>query len=111
MVPAPPVAASASSARSIQTWFCPTTPCRSACNGARLRLEVLAVTVAGHNIAQVAALPVSEAREWAWEIENEQLRMENNAAADNAQSSNAQRAPDSQLTSRESVIAKPILKE
>ena len=33
-----------------------------ACNGARLRPEVLAVTVAGRNIAQVAALPVGEAR-------------------------------------------------
>ena len=37
----------------------------SACNGARLRPEVLAVTVAGRNIAQVAALPVGEARAWA----------------------------------------------
>src|SRR6478735_11192037 len=37
----------------------------SACNGARLRPEVLAVTVAGRNIAQVAALPVGEAGEWA----------------------------------------------
>ena len=36
-----------------------------ACNGARLRPEVLAVTVAGRNIAQVAALPVAEARAWA----------------------------------------------
>src|SRR5262249_5059566 len=39
-------------------------PC-PACGGARLRPEVLAVTVAGRNIAQVAALPVSEGRAWA----------------------------------------------
>src|SRR4029079_570207 len=36
-----------------------------ACNGARLRPEVLAVTVARHNIAEVAALPVGVAGEWA----------------------------------------------
>ncbi|MGQ9550652.1 MAG: excinuclease ABC subunit UvrA [Roseiflexus sp.] len=34
------------------------------CNGARLRPELLAVTVAGTTIARVAALPVAEA--WAW---------------------------------------------
>src|SRR6185436_6872777 len=41
---------------------CPT------CNGARLRPEVLAVTVADRNIAQVAALPVGQARAWAEEL-------------------------------------------
>jgi len=35
-----------------------------ACGGARLRPESLAVTVAGRNIVQVAALPVLEAREF-----------------------------------------------
>jgi len=35
-----------------------------ACGGARLRPESLAVTVAGRNIVQVAAMPVSEAREF-----------------------------------------------
>ncbi len=35
-----------------------------ACNGARLRPELLAVTVAGYTIARVAALPIDHA--WAW---------------------------------------------
>jgi excinuclease ABC subunit A len=39
-----------------------------ACGGARLRPEVLAVTVAGRNIAQVAALPVDQALAWAAEL-------------------------------------------
>ncbi len=38
-------------------------PC-PACAGRRLRPESLAVTVAGHNIAQVTALPVSKALAW-----------------------------------------------
>lgn len=42
------------------------TPCVCpACNGARLRPELLAVTVAGYTIAQVSALPVAEAWSWA----------------------------------------------
>ncbi|MEO7911790.1 MAG: excinuclease ABC subunit UvrA [Roseiflexaceae bacterium] len=70
------------------------------CTGARLRPEVLAVTVAGRNIAQVAALPVGQARAWAGGIENEKMRIKNNAATDAAQ-----------LTPREHMIATPILKE
>jgi excinuclease ABC subunit A len=38
-------------------------PC-PACGGARLRPEILAVTVAGRSIAAVAALPVSEVTRW-----------------------------------------------
>jgi excinuclease ABC subunit A len=80
---------------------CPT------CNGARLRPEVLAVTVAGRNIAQVAALPVGEARAWAQEIENDQLKIEKSIAEATSQLS----ILNSQLTPRERTIAKPILKE
>jgi excinuclease ABC subunit A len=43
-------------------------PC-PACGGTRLRPEVLAVTVAGRSIAEVAALPVGEAIAWAAELE------------------------------------------
>jgi excinuclease ABC subunit A len=86
-----------------------------ACGGARLRPEVLAVTVAGRNIAQVAALPVGEARAWAEEIENEKpvlsavegLKIENTPKTDTSQFS----ILNSQLTQREHFIAKPILKE
>ena len=38
-------------------------PC-PACGGARLRPEILAVTVAGRSIAEVTALPVREAADW-----------------------------------------------
>ena len=38
-------------------------PC-PACGGARLRPEILAVTIAGRSIADVAALPVREAAQW-----------------------------------------------
>jgi excinuclease ABC subunit A len=43
-------------------------PC-AACGGARLRREVLAVTVAGRSIADVAALPAADAGRWAAELE------------------------------------------
>jgi excinuclease ABC subunit A len=78
-----------------------------ACSGARLRPEVLAVTVAGRNIAHAAALPVSQALSWA------------GALLDRARTTNAQGAPSTPepvgdtdtLSSREAVIATPILKE
>ncbi|HWG12160.1 MAG TPA: excinuclease ABC subunit UvrA [Streptosporangiaceae bacterium] len=38
-------------------------PC-PACGGARLRPEILAVTIAGRSIADVTALPISEAAQW-----------------------------------------------
>ncbi len=43
-------------------------PC-PACGGARLRPEVLAVTVGGASIAEIAARPASEAARWAAELE------------------------------------------
>jgi excinuclease ABC subunit A len=68
-------------------------PCPT-CNGARLRPEVLAVMVAGRSIAQVAALPVADALAVLDEI----------AAAGAA-------GAEAPLTSREKLIAAPILKE
>ncbi|HEY8744649.1 MAG TPA: excinuclease ABC subunit UvrA, partial [Chloroflexota bacterium] len=44
-------------------------PC-PACRGARLKPEVLAVTVAGLNIAQVVAQPLNNAAAWLRELEN-----------------------------------------
>jgi excinuclease ABC subunit A len=83
----------------------------SSCGGARLRPEVLAVTVAGRNIAQVAALPIAEALVWAEaRIENAELRIENEnsrLATDNSQFS----ILNSQFSAREHMIATPILKE
>src|SRR6202034_2904477 len=38
-------------------------PC-PACGGARLRAEILAFTVAGRSIADVTAMPISEAAQW-----------------------------------------------
>jgi excinuclease ABC subunit A len=74
------------------------------CGGARLRPEVLAVTVAGRNIAQVAALPIAEALVWAEaRIENAELNVEK----ENSRSTTA----NSQFTPRELLIATPILKE
>nr|WP_255480079.1 excinuclease ABC subunit UvrA [Quadrisphaera sp. RL12-1S] len=58
-------------------------PCR-VCGGARLRPEVLAVTVGGKSIAQACALPVAELRGWLDTLE---------------------------LTSREAQIAAAVLKE
>ncbi len=43
-------------------------PC-PACAGARLRLEVLAVTVQGRSIAEVAALSIGEAAQWVQALE------------------------------------------
>ena len=38
-------------------------PC-AACNGARLKPEALAVKVAGKNLAEVAEMPIDEAKSW-----------------------------------------------
>jgi excinuclease ABC subunit A len=76
----------------------------STCGGARLRPEVLAVTVADRNIAQVAALPISEALAWS-EARIEKDRPQ--AAAPDSQFS----ILNSQFTPRERLIAAPILKE
>ncbi len=66
----------------------------SVCNGARLRPEVLAVTVAGQNIAQVAALPVAEALTWS------------NTLLNDRDAEGVER-----WSSREHTIATPILRE
>ncbi len=82
-----------------------------ACAGARLRPEVLAVTVAGQNIAQVSALPVSEARHWAGTfIENVELRIEKDQPQP-GESNSQLSILNSQFSSRERLIATPILKE
>jgi excinuclease ABC subunit A len=59
------------------------------CAGARLRPEVLAVTVLGQTIASISAMPVSESLGWAERMMAEQVL----------------------LSKREATIAEPILKE
>ena len=61
----------------------------SACHGTRLRPEVLAVSVAGQTIAQVAALAVATGLQWVTELQ----------------------ADSTALAPREQAIAQPILKE
>ncbi len=63
-------------------------PC-TACNGARLKPESLAVTVDGHNIHRVSRMSVGEAQEWVGGL----------------------RGPGTPLTDREMTIAAQILKE
>jgi excinuclease ABC subunit A len=86
-----------------------------ACDGARLRPEVLAVTVAGRNIAQVAALPVGEAGAWAASLlEDTETSRQADKQTTADEISLASLLPVSlpeALTGRESTIAKPILKE
>ncbi len=79
----------------------------SACNGARLRPEVLGVTVRGNNIAQVAALPVSEARIWAETLLNDAPLAET-GSQENTDGNTTKLA---RLAQRERMIATPILKE
>jgi excinuclease ABC subunit A len=74
-----------------------------ACNGARLRPEVRAVTVAGYTIAQIAALTVDAALEWV-----------NALSKSNSQASRAEIVQESeaaQFSQREILIARPIFKE
>jgi excinuclease ABC subunit A len=87
-----------------------------ACNGARLRPEVLAVTVIGRNIAQVAALPVEEALGWAETLlrDKETRRQGDRETGTEEDISLSPLLPLSlseALTERESIIARPILKE
>ncbi|MBK9713682.1 MAG: excinuclease ABC subunit UvrA [Kouleothrix sp.] len=85
-----------------------------ACAGARLRPEVLAVTVAGRNIAQVSALPVAEARGWAEDLlEDQGPRTKDHSVLSDAGGSSLVIGLSSlvSLTSREKMIATPILKE
>jgi excinuclease ABC subunit A len=79
----------------------------SACNGARLRPEVLGVTVRGNNIAQVAALPVSEARVWAETLLND-APLAGTGSQENTDGNTTKLA---RLAQRERMIATPILKE
>ncbi len=86
-----------------------------ACGGARLRPEVLAVTVGGSNIAQVAQLPISEALEWAQRLFDavvQRTRPKGSGAATQAET--AADAPSDggfDLTGREAQIALPIARE
>ncbi|HWQ14335.1 MAG TPA: excinuclease ABC subunit UvrA [Roseiflexaceae bacterium] len=87
--------------------ICPT------CGGARLRPEVLAVTVAGSNIAQVAALPITEALEWSEQLLNAAMQTATLKMIPAPASLNG--APVSMahgaFTAREAQIALPIAKE
>ena len=79
---------------------CPT------CNGARLRPELLAVTVLGRNIAEVSAMPVTETLAWATSLLDEG-RTTKDEREINAEPS----SPVVRLSSRERMIATPILRE
>jgi excinuclease ABC subunit A len=65
------------------------------CSGARLRPEILAVTIAEHTIAQITAMPIIEALQWAETV------------LENGQPTQT----EAHLSSKERVIALPILKE
>ncbi|HEY3230276.1 MAG TPA: excinuclease ABC subunit UvrA [Roseiflexaceae bacterium] len=85
------------------------------CGGARLRPEVLAVTIAGRNIAQVVALPIAEALIWADELltDKETMRQEDKEthASESSLSPFLLVSLSESLTAREVLIATPILKE
>ena len=86
----------------------------TSCNGARLRPEVLGVTINGQNIAQVAAMPVAEGLGW---CEALALQSKDAALAEHGQrlpdppTAEASPQPHEPLTGRERMIAAPILKE
>ncbi len=61
-------AAGSDAAREQLEGFLRAVPC-PACAGARLRPEILAVTVAGRSIAEVTAMPAAEAARWLGELE------------------------------------------
>lgn len=90
-----------------------------ACGGARLRPELLAVTVAGRTIAQVAALPIAEALPWAMEpgvtLEpgSAPARAGEHGSQQGAAGDVPPRSPSAaeSLTPRERLIAAPILKD
>jgi excinuclease ABC subunit A len=84
------------------------------CGGARLRPEVLAVTVAGRNIAQVAALPVWETRTWTESLlEDQRPKTIDQRESTGVESSSSVPGPSSliDLAARERMIATPILNE
>jgi excinuclease ABC subunit A len=84
------------------------------CGGARLRPEVLAVTVAGRNIAQVAALPVWETRTWTESLlEDQRPKTKERSESPGVESLSLVPGPSSSvdLAARERMIATPILNE
>ncbi len=86
-------------------------PCPS-CQGARLRPEVLAVTVAGMTIAQVAALTVEQALAWVQTFATEaQLRNTATTPSSDAPATSPSIQPSVRLGTQEALIAAPILQE
>ena len=87
------------------------------CNGARLRPEVLAVTVAGNTIAQVAARSVGylvDSSLLRLSTANSQVSVVTASVADRLKDEPELRPPTTdhgQLTQREALIAAPILRE
>jgi len=86
------------------------------CSGARLRPEILAVTIVERTIAQITAMPIVDALEWAESL----LKAAQQAETDQAAAPSSQPAyansilndrAESQLSNKERVIALPILKE
>ncbi|HIE37830.1 MAG TPA: excinuclease ABC subunit A, partial [Anaerolineae bacterium] len=74
------------------------------CNGARLRPEALAVTVAGKSIHEISRWPVSRLLEWVDELSGFRFQVSGSEAED--------LKPDSSpLTEKEWLIARRILKE
>jgi excinuclease ABC subunit A len=81
-----------------------------ACEGARLRPEVRAVTVAGRTIADIARMTVVQAEAWAESFFDERQATSDDQR-DPAGPSSAVADPSSVLSRREQLIATPILKE
>jgi excinuclease ABC subunit A len=79
------------------------------CGGARLRPEVLAVTVAGSNIAEVARLPIGEALRWAEGVLGQGPGIERQGGTGTAETPPG--TASFVLAGREKLIATPILKE
>lgn len=78
-------------------------PC-PACNGARLRPEALAVTVAGKNIYEITRWPVSRLLQWIDELSGFRFQAENPEPE-------TMKPETSPLTEKEWLIARRILKE
>lgn len=76
----------------------------TACNGARLRPEVLAVRIRGHTIADVVSMSLSQALTWSDELCIDKVGEKDIEAGESVVSTVA-------LTSRERMIATPIVKE
>ncbi len=83
-------------------------PCL-ACNGARLRPEALAITVAGRNIHEISQWPASRLLEWIDWLSGSRFRIEN--LKPEALQTETSKPEDSPLTEKEWLIARGILKE